>query len=53
MTKEKVKVMLQYTKVLLQIHGIEDEDVHEALDIAIDKFEETCHDLPQSNTFLL
>ena len=40
MTNEEVKVYLQYTKVLLAIDKINDKQVNEALDIAIDNYEE-------------
>lgn len=40
MTREEVKVYLQYTKVLLAIHKIKDHQVDEALDIAIDQFDD-------------
>jgi len=40
MTNEEVKVYLQYTKVLLAINKINDKQVNEALDIAIDNYEE-------------
>lgn len=40
MTNEEVKVFLQYAKVLLAIHKITDSKVDEALDIAIDTFDD-------------
>ena len=40
MTKEEVKVYLQYTKVLLAINKINDPKVDTALDAAIDTFDE-------------
>ena len=40
MTKEEIKVYLQYTKVLLAIHKIKDEKIDEALDIAIETFDD-------------
>ena len=40
MTNEEIRVYLQYTKVLLAIHKIKDVNVDEALDKAIDAFEE-------------
>ena len=40
MTKEEVKVYLQYAKVLLAIHKVKDLQVDEALDIAIETFDE-------------
>ena len=40
MTREEVKVYLEYTKVLLAIHKIKDEEVNEALNIAIDQFDD-------------
>lgn len=40
MTNEEVKVFLQYAKVLLAIHKIKDSKVDEALDIAIDTFDD-------------
>ena len=40
MTNEEIKVYLQYAKVLLAIHKVKDEKVDEALDIAIDNFDE-------------
>ena len=40
MTNEEIKVYLQYTKVLLAIHKIKDVQVDEALDRAIDAFDE-------------
>ena len=40
MTREEIKVYLQYTKVLLAIHKIKDVNVDEALDNAIDAFDD-------------
>lgn len=40
MTNEEIKVYLQYTKVLLAIHKIKDKQVDEALDRAIETFDE-------------
>lgn len=40
MTNEEIRVYLQYTKVLLAIHKIKDVNVDEALDKAIDAFED-------------
>ena len=40
MTKEEIKVYLQYTKVLLAIHKIKDVKIDEALDIAIETFDD-------------
>ena len=40
MTKEETKVYLQYAKVLLAIHKIKDVNVDEALDKAIDAFDD-------------
>lgn len=40
MTNEEIKVYLEYTKVLLAIHGIKDKQVDEALDCAIDSFDD-------------
>ena len=39
MTNEEIKVYLEYTKVLLAIHKIKDEQVDEALDNAIERYE--------------
>jgi hypothetical protein len=38
MTNEEIKVYLEYTKVLLAIHKIKDNEVDEALDHAIERF---------------
>ena len=40
MTREEIKVYLQYTKVLLAINKIKDVNVDEALDKAIDAFDD-------------
>ena len=40
MTNEEIKVYLQYAKVLLAIHKIKDVQVDEALEHAIEKFDE-------------
>jgi len=40
MTNEEIRVYLQYAKVLLAIHKINDAQVDEALDRAIEKYEE-------------
>jgi len=40
MTNEEIKVYLQYAKVLLAIHKINDAQVDEALDRAIETFDE-------------
>ncbi len=40
MTNEEVKVFLQYAKVLLAINKINDKKVNEALDIAIDNYDD-------------
>jgi len=40
MTNEEIKVYLQYAKVLLAIHKVKDAQVDEALDIAIDTFDD-------------
>ena len=40
MTNEEVKVFLQYTKVLLAIHKCNDKQVDEALEIAINTFDD-------------
>ena len=40
MTREEIKVYLEYTKVLLAIHKIKDVNVDEALDRAIDAFDD-------------
>ena len=40
MTREEIKVYLQYTKVLLAIHKIKDVNIDEALDNAIDAFDD-------------
>ena len=40
MTYEEIKVYLQYTKVLLAMYKITDRQVDEALDLAIEEFEE-------------
>ena len=40
MTNEEIKVYLQYAKVLLAIHKIKDVQVDEALDRAIENYEE-------------
>ena len=40
MTNEEIKVYLQYTKVLLAIHKIKDVKIDEALDIAIETFDD-------------
>ena len=38
MTNEEIKTYLEYTKVLLAMNGIKDNEVSEALDHAIDTF---------------
>lgn len=40
MTREEVKIFLEYTKVLLAINKISDNKVNEALDNAIDAFDD-------------
>lgn len=40
MTREEIKVYLQYTKVILAIHKIKDVNIDEALDNAIDAFDD-------------
>ena len=40
MTNEEIKVYLEYTKVLLAINKIKDAQIDEALDRAIETFEE-------------
>ena len=40
MTREEIKVYLQYTKVLLAINKIKDVNIDEALDNAIDAFDD-------------
>lgn len=40
MTNEEIRVYLQYARVLLAIHKINDVQVDEALEQAIEKFEE-------------
>ena len=40
MTREEIKVYLEYTEVLLAINGIKDNQVDEALNIAIETFAE-------------
>ena len=40
MTREEIKVDLQYTKVILAIHKIKDVNIDEALDNAIDAFDD-------------
>ena len=40
MTNEEIKVYLQYTKVLLAMNKIKDKKVDEALDLAIDTFDD-------------
>lgn len=40
MTREEIKVYLEYTKVLLAIHKIKDAQVDEALDHAISTFKD-------------
>lgn len=40
MTREEIKVYLEYTKVLLAINKIKDVNVDEALDNAIDAFDD-------------
>ena len=40
MTREEIKVYLEYTKVLLAIHKIKDVNVDEALNNAIDAFDD-------------
>jgi len=40
MTREEIKVYLEYTKVLLAINKIKDAKVDEALDLAIDTFDD-------------
>lgn len=40
MTNEEIKVYLEYTKVLLAINKIKDAKVDEALDRAIETFDE-------------
>ena len=41
MTREEIKTYLEYTKVLLAMNGIKDNEVSEALDDAIDTFDDT------------
>ena len=48
MTNEEIKVYLQYTKVLLAIHKIKDKHVDEALDCAIEAFDEENENTRQS-----
>ena len=40
MTREEVKIFLEYTKVLLAINKIGDNKVNEALDNAISEFDD-------------
>ena len=40
MTKQEIKTYLEYTKVLLAMNGIKDKQVNEALDEAIDTFDD-------------
>ena len=40
MSREEIKVYLQYTKVLLAINKIKDVNIDEALDNAIDAFDD-------------
>lgn len=40
MTNEEIKVYLEYTKVLLAMNKVTDVKVNEALDRAIDTFDE-------------
>jgi hypothetical protein len=40
MSREEIKVYLQYTKVILAIHKIKDVNIDEALDNAIDAFDD-------------
>jgi len=40
MTNEEIKTFLEYTKVLLAMNGIKDNKVSEALDHAIDTFDD-------------
>ena len=40
MTREEVKIFLEYTKVLLAINKISDNKVNEALDNAINEFDD-------------
>lgn len=40
MSREEVKIFLEYTKVLLAINKINDNKVNEALDNAIDAFDD-------------
>jgi len=40
MTREEIKTYLEYTKVLLAMNGIKDNEVSEALDHAIDTFDD-------------
>lgn len=40
MSREEIKVYLQYTKVLLAVHKVKDKQVDEALDNAIDAFDD-------------
>lgn len=40
MTNEEIKVFLEYTKVLLAINKIKDAQIEEALDHAIDTFDD-------------
>ena len=40
MTNEEIKVYLQYTKVLLAMNKIKDAKVNEALDIAIENYDD-------------
>ena len=40
MTREEIKIYLQYTKVLLAINKINDDKVNEALNQAIHTFED-------------
>ena len=40
MDREEIKTYLQYTIVLLDMNGIKDEQVRQALNFAIDSFED-------------
>ena len=44
MTNEEIKVYLLYAKVLLAINKIKDDKVNEALDAAIETFDESSGD---------
>ena len=44
MTNEEIKVFLQYTKVLLAINKIKDKQVDEALDLAIEAFDDETYE---------